>query len=170
MKTIDERRSVRQYTAEPLTAGTIEALLRAGMQAPSAANQQPWKFIVAQNSSVRETLSQMSPYAASVRRAPVAIVLLGDTKEMRFPQNWQQDMGACAQNILLEAVDLGLGGVWLGVAGEADREEKIRQQFNLPENLKPFAVLAIGHPKKGQENTYVDRYDASRVYYDGYEN
>lgn len=136
------------------------------MQAPSAGNQQPWEFIVVQDKNTLEKLSRLSPYAKPAARAPLALVLLANKEVLRFPEYWEQDMSAATQNALLEAVELGLGTVWLGVAPDKDRMDYVKELFNLPEEIKPFCVLAIGYPASGQENKFIDRYDESRVRYE----
>ena len=59
MKEIFERRSIRKYTAEPVSLEYEEKLLRAAMQAPSAGNEQPWEFIVVRDP---ETLKKMTEW------------------------------------------------------------------------------------------------------------
>lgn len=166
MKTINIRRSIRKFQHKAVEQEKIEELLKAGMQAPSAGNQQLWEFIIVQNDENRSKLSGMSPYALPVADAPLSIVLIGNRDMMRYPENWEQDMGACAENILLEAVELGLGGVWLGVTPVEDRVSYIRDMFKLSQNRIPYAVLAIGYPAEGHENRFIDRYDPSRVFYE----
>lgn len=168
MEAIFIRRSIRKYTDEPVEKEKVEKLLRAAMQAPSAGNQQPWEFIVIQERENLIKLSEMSPYSKPVKDAPLAFVLLGDTEKMRFPENWQQDMGATAENILLQAVELKLGAVYLGAAPDEDRENYLKKMFNLPDNIKPFCVIAIGYPADGQSNRFIDRYDENRVHYEKY--
>lgn len=168
MEAIFIRRSIRKYTDEPVEKEKVEKLLRAAMQAPSAGNQQPWEFIVVQERENLIKLSEMSPYSKPVKDAPLAFVLLGDTEKMRFPENWQQDMGATAENILLQAVELKLGAVYLGAAPDEDRENYLKKMFNLPDNIKPFCVIAIGYPADGQSNRFIDRYDENRVHYEKY--
>ena len=70
-----------------------------------------------------------------------------------------QDLSAAAQNILLEAVEIGLGAVWLGIAPEIDRMEYIKKLFNLPNNVEVFGIIAVGYPEKEGANIFVDRYD-----------
>lgn len=166
MNSIFQRRSVRTYLEKPVEAKKIETLLRAAMQAPSAGNQQASEFLVIQNRVSLEMLSTMSPYAKPIANAPLAIVLLGNAERMKFPENWEQDLGAAAENLLLEAAELGLGAVWLGVHPLNERIDKIKAQYALPENLKPFAVIALGYPKEESANHFVDRWNAERVHYE----
>lgn len=166
MNAINLRRSVRAYQDRPVEPEKIEQLLRAAMQAPSAANQQASEFLVIEKRSSLEQLALMSPYSQLLAKAPLAIVLLGNADRMRFAGNWEQDMGAAAENILLEAVELGLGAVWLGVQPEQARIDAIRSQFSLPENLRPFGVIAVGYPTDQNANRFVDRWDETRVHHE----
>jgi nitroreductase len=166
MNAIFQRRSVRSYLDKPVEPEKIETLLRAAMQAPSAGNQQASEFLVVQDAAALRQLSRMSPYAGLLARAPLAIVLLGNTERMKFPENWEQDLGAAAENLLLEAAELGLGAVWLGVHPLRERVDAVKAQFSLPEKMKPFAVVAVGYPKAENANYFVDRWNAERVHYE----
>lgn len=151
---------------KPVEEEKIEKLLRAAMQAPSAGNQQESEFIVVKKRKSLEQLSTMSLYSGLLAKAPAAIVLLGNAKRMKYPENWEQDLGAAAENILLEAVELGLGAVWLGVHPLRERIEAVKNQFALPENLLPFAVIAVGYPEDENANHFVDRWERERVHYE----
>ena len=75
-------------------------------------------------------------------------------------------MSAAAENLLLEAAELELGAVWLGVYPVEERGSNIREQFLLPENLTPFAVIALGYPKDPNANHFIERYDETRIHYE----
>jgi len=164
MDIIFNRRSVRSYSEKPVEAEKKEKLLRAAMQAPSAGNQQPWEFIVVEERKNLIQLSKMSQYSQMIAKAPLAIVLLGNEARMKFAGNWQQDMGAAAENMLLEAAYIGLGAVWLGVYPMEDRMEKVKKQFELPEGITPFSVISIGYPAEENANHFVERFDKSRIH------
>ena len=74
MQDIYHRVSIRKYQAKAVEKEKIEAVLRAAMQAPSAANQQPWEFFVVTDKEKLSALSKVSPYAYMTKDAPVAIV------------------------------------------------------------------------------------------------
>mgnify|MGYP000185424315 CR=1 FL=1 len=168
MDVIFNRRSIRRYKEQPVEEEKIDKLLRAAMQAPSAVNQQPWEFIVVRDKNTLNKLAGISPYSKMIADAPLAIVVLGNDDRMRLQHHWQQDLAAATQNILLEAVYLGLGAVWLGVAPAEDRMDYIRNIFGLSKKLKPFCVIPVGYPAEGQENKFIDRFDPTRVHYDKY--
>ncbi|WP_026881205.1 nitroreductase family protein [Clostridium akagii] len=165
MKEIFNRRSIRKYQDRPVEKEKVEKLLRAAMQAPSAANQQPWEFIVVENKETLNKLSLMTPYSKPVAGSAVTIVLLANTDNFRVETSWQQDMGAAAENILLEATYLGLGAVWLGVATADSAIDFIKKSFDLPKNIKPFALVSIGYPEE-QQNVTSNRFDAKKVHYE----
>lgn len=167
MNAIYNRRSIRKYKDKSVEEEKIEKLLRAAMQAPSAVNQQPWEFIVVQNKESLKELSKVSQYSKMIEKAPLAFVLLGNVDRMKAPGNWEQDMGAATQNILLEAVELGLGSVWIGVAPVEDRMNFVKEMFDLKDNIKPYCAIAIGYPD-GEENKFIDRYDETRIHYEKY--
>lgn len=165
MEEIFIRRSIRKFKDQPVEPEKIDKLLRAAMQAPSAANQQAWEFIVIQDKQKLAEAADTSPYAKPVAGSAVTFVLLADESKMKVPTGWEQDLGAAAENMLLEAVHLGLGGVWFGVATTDFVAENIRKLFQLSENIRPFAMISVGYPD-GQENHFVDRYQAERVHYE----
>lgn len=168
MNSIFSRRSIRRYKDTIVEKEKIEKILRAAMQAPSAWNQQPWEFIVVENKDKLQELSKLSPYASSIAHSPVSIVILGNENRMVIPEQWEQDLGAATQNMLLEAVELGLGAVWLGVYPKEDIVDFVTNSFKLPKNIKPYAVISIGYPLEGKGNKFIDRYDESRVHYENY--
>ncbi len=168
MQEIFNRRSIRKFEDRPVEKEKIDKLLRAAMQAPSAANQQPWEFIVAEDKEVLNKLSQMTPYSKPVASSAVTFILLANCGNLMIPTAWQQDLGAAAENILLEATHLDLGAVWLGVAVSDSSMAYITDLYSLPDTVKPFALIAIGYPD-GQKNEFIDRYKAEKVYYEKYQ-
>jgi nitroreductase len=166
MEAINIRRSVREYKDRPVEPEKIERLLRAAMQAPSAADQRAAEFLAITDKAALEQLSKMSPYSGLLAKAPLAVILLGNTDKMKFPENWEQDLGAAAENLMLEAVELGLGTVWLGTHPDPARTGAVVRQFSLPENLKPYAVISVGYPARADANRFVDRWDPKRVHFE----
>lgn len=73
MNMIFKRRSVRNYLPDPIEKEKIEIILRAGMQAPSARNQRPWRFLVVQDRKELERLAEAAPNLRRLNEAPAAI-------------------------------------------------------------------------------------------------
>lgn len=164
MNSIFNRRSIRKYQDKPIEKEVIDRLLRAAMQAPSAGNQQPWEFLVVKN---REVLKKMTETANSMQMlssAGVGFVILGNKTGLKYPEHIDQDLSAATQNILLEAVNLDLGAVWLGVAPQQERMDFLKNLFSLPDHIRPFAIVSVGYP--AQENKFIDRYRPDKVHYE----
>ena len=166
MNEIFIRRSIREFVEKPVEKDKIENILKAGMQAPSAKNQQAWEFIVVTSKELKNKVSMMSPFSKLASKAAVLIILLGNKDKMIVPDKWQQDLGACTQNMLLQIVKEGLGGVWLGVYPTEERVSYLRDIFKIPDNVEPFGIVSFGYSEK--QNIFVDRYEKSRVHWEEY--
>jgi nitroreductase len=156
------RRSIRRYTDQPVDDETVERLLRAAMAAPSAGNQQPWRFVVIRERAMLQAIADMHPYGKMLPGAPVAIVVCGDPGDAKWAALWDQDCSACTENLLIEAELLGLGAVWLGIHPLPEREAALRELLGIPAHVVPFAVVPFGWPAQHKEPS--DRYDTARVH------
>ena len=165
MKAIYLRSSVRQFTGQSVSIAEIEQLLRAGMAAPSAGNQQPWEFFVARDETTRMALSASSPYAAAAKAAPCVIVACQRSEGLRFPECTPLDMSACVENILIEAADLGLGACWMALYPDPARVAAASVAIGAPKGLEPFALIAVGHPQRNPEPKGRSHYDETRVHW-----
>ena len=158
------RRSCRKFAEQPVEREKIEALLRAGMQAPSGKDARPWQFLVLTEREKLVTLSGMCPFSVSAAKAPAAILLLADfQKEDGDVMWWPQALSACAENILLQAEEEGLGATWLGLWPVQERIDYIRRAFSLPAELEPFAAIVFGYPMR--EKPFDDRWDPAVVHW-----
>jgi len=156
------RRSIRAYTPEPVTEEQIEQLLRAAMSAPSANNEQPWQFVVIDDRALLDIIpDDVHPYSQMLKEAPLAILICGEPRRQHHAGFWEQDCAAATENLLLAAHALGLGAVWLGVHPREKRVEGLRRLLRLPDDLIPFALIAVGHP--AEKKPPADRYDPARV-------
>lgn len=166
MNEIFTRASVRKFKPIPVEKTQVEQLLRAAMAAPSAGNQQIWEFIVVDDQKLIATLAATSPYAAALKTATLAIVIVAKNSGTRLFDYWQQDCGAATENILLEAVSLGLGGVWLGIAPQSERMKMISELLSLPETVLPFNIIALGVPEIQPHQQ--DRFDPEKIHTNKY--
>lgn len=156
---IFSRRSIRQYTAEPVSEADIQSLLEAGMAAPSASNRKPWHFVVVTDREMLAALAAAHPFGKMLAQAAVAIAVCGDPAISDW---WTQDCAAATENILIAAAGLGLGGVWLGCHGRPEREQAIRDVLSIPPKIGILSLLAIGHPAEQKQAR--TQYDPSRVH------
>lgn len=162
MNNIRTRVSIRKYQNRPVEKEKTEAMLRAAMQAPSAANQQPWEFYVVTNKEKLAALAKASPYAAMTKDAPAAIVS-AYRKDCMIPEYAQIDLSIAMENLWLETDAQGLGGVCLGIAPLEDRMQAVEKILAIPENLRAFAIFPYGYPAEEREQQ--DRFDESRIHY-----
>ncbi len=166
LETIFTRRSIRTFLKRPIPSDILETVLKAGMYAPSAGNQQPWQFIVVDERRLLERIMAAHPYAGMLKTAPAAVLVCGDVSLEKFSGNWVIDCSAATQNILLAAHALGLGAVWVGVYPEDDRISAMRKIFGLSENVRPHSLVPIGYTDyKGYD---ADRFKPERIHKNGW--
>ena len=162
MEAIISRRSIRRYTGQAIADEMVEQLLKAAMSAPSAGNMQPWHFVIIDEREILDKIPRVHPYADMVRDAPLAILVCGDLERDGFGGYWVQDCSAATENLLIAAHARGLGAVWLGVYPRDERVEALRDLLGIPENIIPFALIALGYPD--EELCREDRFDPSKVH------
>ena len=163
MNSVYSRVSIRKFEVKPVELEKILEVLRAGMQAPSAANQQPWEFYVVTNRDTIQALSHVSPYSGCAANAPVLIVPVYRKQGLVFPAYAHIDMAIAQENIWLMTDALGLGGVWLGIAPEQERMAAVRKIMNLPEDVEAFSLFAMGYPAQTKQQE--DRFDKNRIHF-----
>lgn len=162
MTSIYTRVSIRKYQDRPVEKELITEIIRAGMQAPSAANQQPWEFFVVTDRETLQKLSEASPFAKMTANAPCAIVT-AYRKDCRLPDYAEIDMSIAMENMWLRTDELGLGGVWLGIAPLEERMKAVEEILNMPENLIAFGIFPLGYP--AEERKQADRFEKARIHW-----
>lgn len=170
LEAIKTRRSIRRYKDEAVPDDVLRELLEAGMSGPSGANNKPWQFIIIDNPEILRNIPDAPSGASFAPDAPLAILVCGDLESYpgltkKFLDVWIIDSSIAAQNILLAAHGKGLGAVWTGVYPMDERVDGMRKLLKLPENIMPLALLIIGYP--AEDLPVEDRYDASKVHYNG---
>jgi len=160
INTIFARRSIRKYIAKPVSEKDIRTMLKAAMAAPSSSNRKPWHFVVVTDRQILDNLARVHPYGKMLFEAPLCIAVCGD--KTISPRAWVQDCSASTENLLLAAVALGLGAVWLGVHPREDRVGPIRKVLNIPETIVPLNLISIGHTAEEKEPR--TQYDELRVH------
>ena len=159
---IYHRISVRKFEDKPVEKELILDILRAGMQAPSACNQQPWEFYVVTDREKIRALSKASPYAGCAAGAAAVIVPVYRKEGLVCPEFAEIDLSIAQENIWLRTDELGLGGVWLAIAPEKDRMENVRKILALPENVEAFSLFPLGYP--AESHPQQDRYHEDRIH------
>lgn len=160
---IFKRVSIRDFLDKTVEEEKIKLLLKAAMAAPSANNQQPWEFIVTTDPAFIKEAAQASPWGKCAEKAPLLIIPCMKKNLLSAPDFAPLDMSICAENILLQAVDLGLGGVFIGLFPDKDLVAKATDIIKPDPSLEIFCILALGYPK--QEKPQKDRFDPKRIYW-----
>ncbi len=163
MQGLFSRRSIRKYTAEPVSDQTVRELFEAAMSAPSAGNQQPWHFIVISDRTLLDRIPSFHPHSLMCREAPIAILVCGDPSLEKHVGYWIQDCSAATENLLVAIHAKGLAGVWVGVYPREERVTAFRELLNIPDHVVPFALIPVGHPAE-QKPPRPDRYNEGRIH------
>lgn len=163
------RTSVRSYTDREISREQLDTLLRAGMAAPSAANKQPWRFVVVTDKSKLKEIGTNFEYMKQADGAAAAIIACGDLDATFEGVNsgfWIQDVSAASENILLAAHAMGLGAVWCGIYPDPDRVVKFREMFAIPETIVPMSCIVLGYPSASA--TPKDKWNPANIHYNNW--
>ena len=153
------RRSVRSYEKKDVPNELIGQMLEAAVRAPSSGNLQPWEFIIVKDIEIKKELYSAALEQRYVREAPVVIVVCADLeKAERYEERGKslyciQSTAAAIENMLLTAHSLGLGTCWVG----SFEDDQVRSILNIPQKLKPVAIITVGFPKETVEPTKTTR-------------
>lgn len=161
MADLFHRVSIRKYQDKPVEPEKLDYILKASMAAPSACNQQPWEFYIVEDKEILKELSEVTSYTKLTAGAPMAIVT-AYRKEGIAPMFAQIDLSICMENMWLATDEVGLGGVWMGIAPLEDRMEVVEKIIGIPDTQRAFGIFALGYP--AEERKQQDRYDAARIH------
>jgi nitroreductase len=162
IEAIMTRRSMRKYTAQQVSDEIVTRLLQAGMAAPSAANEQPWHFVVIKERSILNEVPSFHPNSHMLKEAALAILVCEDPSLEVVKGRGMLDCSAATQNILLAAHALGLGAVWLGIYPVEERMAGMRKLLHIPAQVIPVALVSIGYPDEKLRKE--DRFKPERVH------
>jgi nitroreductase len=163
---IRSRRSVREFTGEPVSREDLETILRAAMAAPSAVNCQPWAFVVVTEKAALNALADGLPYAQMLRRAGAGIVVCAVVEKAfnKMAEFALIDSSLAAGNILLAVEALGLGGVWTAAYPDMGKAAFVREALHIPKDVIPLAVIPIGHP--AGSDAPKDKFKAENIHWE----
>ena len=149
LEAIKERRSIRAFTDEKVSEKDVERLIDAARWAPSAGNTQPLELVVVKDKEMKRKLSEAALKQTFIQKAPVVIVVCADLNRSSRGYGSRgknlyslQDTAAATENILLAAQELGLATCWVG----AFRDKEVAKAVKAPKNMKPVAIVPVGHP------------------------
>jgi nitroreductase len=172
---IKKRHSIRSYEPRPVPKKILIELVKAGTKAPSASNRQPWIFYCVCSKKKRDAVSRilkgtLKTLENDVKKMP------GFLQDLT--RNFYNDLGGCqnlifvfrpvlkneadhikpnditsislaVENIMLSAVEKGLGTCWVGSFNGPETGKKVKKALNVPKNQELVASFLIGYPKRG---------------------
>lgn len=145
---IKNRRSVRKFKKKNIEKEKLIKILESAINAPSSGNLQNWEFIVIRNDETKKLLAKAALNQNFIAEANVVIVACSNDEKISFYGRRGkelyaiQNVSAAIQNILLAANDLGIGSCWIG----AFNEKEIKKILEIPENVRPLAIIPLGYP------------------------
>ncbi|MGI6113074.1 MAG: nitroreductase family protein [Mahellales bacterium] len=150
IEAIKSRRSIRMFdNSRPVDDDILKEIITCGTWAPSAHNNQPWRFVVIRDPKKKEQMAMRSRWAKFLTQTPVAIVVIAEFSHRRKVSDDKavryfsvQDTAAAIQNILLAATNYGLGTCWIGDFDEG----QLAEMCNIPEGWNPVCIIAMGYP------------------------
>ena len=145
------RRTIRRFDEKKeIPLELLERMVNAARVAPSASNLQPWDFIVVNEKELCDKIFPHLRWAGYIApegdppqgMRPAAYIVL--VANPGINKNWQHDFGAAAENIMLCAVEMGIGSCWLG----SINRKKIKEILNIPDDREVDTLIALGYPKE----------------------
>lgn len=165
-----KRRTIRKFQQREISAEILEKLVNAARFAPSASNLQPLKYIIVNDGGKVQKVFENVKWAGyiaphgnpSENERPVAyIIILADTGIRKT--GYELDVGSAAQNIMLAALEEGIGSCWMGAI---DRDE-IRKALKIPDVYVIDTLIALGYPAESpmteEENGNIKYYKDENV-------
>lgn len=149
---ISLRHSVRSFSDREVDRAVIDQMIEEAQTAPSSKNCKSSGFMIIEDKSTLEAISQMRESgAAFVKDASAAVVVLGDSEKSDL---WVDNASISATYLMLSAVDKGLGSCWVHVNGRprsktdaslGTAESYLRNLLGIKDNMKVLCVIALGY-------------------------
>lgn len=171
------RRSVRKYdTSKKISKETIREIIKAAQYSPTAHNKQPWEFLVIDDREFLTNLRHIQRWTSFAKDADCVIIVCGDTEKSfsrsKEDESWSffdVDCAIATQSLLLAAWSKGIGTCYCGAAPMQKVVDSLKEHLNLPENIRPFAIVTMGYPAETPKQPE-DRYKPEKIHWGNWEN
>ena len=147
LETIRNRGTIRRYLDQPITQENLVKIMESARLSQSAANRQPWQFIIVTDSSMKRNLSKASRNQESVSTAAAVIVCLANPSEAAKVgpfEGFLIDGSISIENMALTSWELGIGSCWIGAYDEA----AVKELLEVPEPIRVISLLTLGYPNE----------------------
>lgn len=150
LEVLKTRRSIRKYKPEQISDEQLDAVLEAGLYAPSAMNNQKTVLVAVRDRQTRDRLSRMNAAVMGIDRdpfygAPCVIVVLADPGK----GTWLEDGSLVMGNLMNAARAVGLGSCWIHRAQpmfDSPEGKALLKEWGLPETMKGVGNCILGYP------------------------
>lgn len=163
-----KRRSVRKFKSEGIPEEKINAVLQAGLLAPTSRNRNPCEFIVIRDREALEKLSKAKKAgAAFLSEAYAAVAVFADSEKA---DTWIEDSSIAMTYMMLAATEQGIGNCWVqyhlrfDINGES-AEKNAREILSMPDKYRIVGVLGLGVPSETPPAKTTEDIDYSKVKY-----
>lgn len=149
LEVLRQRRSIRQFSPEPLRTAQVEQLQEIALRSPSSRSLMPWHFIFVTDKEKLRALGQTKPHgSAFLEQCALAVVICAEPQRSDV---WIEDCSVVATLLHLGAADMGLGSCWVQIRlrphnDNTDAEAYVRAELNIPEQMRVDMIVGIGHP------------------------
>lgn len=144
-KVIKERYSVRKYKPDMISDDDLNAILEAGMLAPTGCNYQPQRIYVLKSD---DAIAKIRSLSRCTFDAPIVLLIaLDETADWKSPleagcRAGIQDVSIAADHMMLAAWDRGIGSCWVNYF----KPSEVKKAFDLPLNETPILLMTLGYP------------------------
>ena len=162
------RRSVRQFTDEPVPQEKVEKVLQEALLSASGRGIRPWEFIVVQDKDSILKLSECRPGVnKTIAGGNVAVVVVADAEQSVI---WVEDCSIAMANMYLMAEEQGVGGVWIHCRERetpdgGSTEEYVKEVLGVPEQFRVLAMFVFGVPAAHSAPYELDQLKTEKVHY-----
>jgi nitroreductase len=163
---IKKRRTIRRFKQDPIPMDILKKLIDYARVAPMARNVQGLEYVIVESSETREKLFKLIKFAGSLPedqrtpepgREPVAYIIVLVNTEIK-PSFFDFDIGAAVENILLGAVEYGIGSCWMANINA----RKIKSLLEVADQYQVKHVISLGYP---DEESFMEPYSDSYKYW-----
>ncbi|MBT9777712.1 nitroreductase [Clostridium sp. MCC353] len=171
LEIMQNRRSVRTYTDEPISNDSLQKILQAGLLSASSRGVRPWELIVVRDKGILKQMSECRIGSAKMLSgADAAIVVIGN---ITASDVWVEDCSIVMSNMHLMADSLGIGSCWIqGRLREAPdgrtTENYLKELLKFPDGFALEAVLSLGMPDKHPAKRELSELPMNKIHYEVY--
>lgn len=167
LEILRRRRSVREYTGEPVAEEHIEKILQAGLLAPSSKGRRPWELILVRDKKTLQALTECRGCGAKMLAgADCAVVVVADETSTDV---WVEDCSIVMAHMHLMASSLGVGSCW--IQGRLRKrkdgrlaDDYVRELLQIPEQYRLSAVLSLGMPKEEPQPRALEELPVDKIH------